>query len=373
MATKLTWPRRLEVFSSGTSDAQIVWRSLGSGPVTIERDGAVVAKGPDATLGAAVVEDLEPGSRAEVVVRPADGAARRLAVETLPPPGGAELCRFATLSDLHLGATSFGLAGLIKERPDLLVDHPDHCARAAVADATAWGAEALYLKGDLTHHAEPEHWERAGRFIASLPLPHRLILGNHDVQYDKQPAPASSMAQVGLERERFAVVDHPGLRVVLVDFSVDGRGTGVIGAEGEQLLEAAAVDRPLLVATHFHFHRHVMPWFWPLGIWRRSGGRLLRALRDVNPNVVVTSGHTHRTRSHPGGVVPLTEVGSPKDYPGVWGGYVVHEGGLVQVVRRVSEPSAMAWTDRTRRAVGGVWGLWSPGAHHDRSVVVRWN
>ena len=68
----------------------------------------------------------------------------------------------------------------------------------------------------------------------------------------------------------------------------------------------------------------------------------------------------------------VTEVGSPKDYPGTWGGYVVHEGGIRQVVRRIAEPDVIAWTEYTRRAVGGVWGLWSPGSLSDRCWSHTW-
>ncbi|MGI9603618.1 MAG: metallophosphoesterase family protein, partial [Acidimicrobiales bacterium] len=246
-------------------------------------------------------------------------------------------------------------------------------ARAAVAEATDWGADRLYLKGDLTHHSRPDDWDRVARFLDELELPHHLILGNHDVQYRKQIPPADAMARIGHQRQRLHIVDHPGLRVILVDFSKDTNTTGIIGAEAEQVLEAARGDMPVLLATHFHFHRSLVPWFWPLGIGYSSGRRFLEQLRQVNPRLVITSGHTHRNRAYTYGRIPITEVGSPKDYPGVWGEYTIYEGGLVQMVRRVAEPDALAWTDHTRRAVGGVWGLWSPGTADQRSLSHRWD
>ena len=48
-------------------------------------------------------------------------------------------------------------------------------------------------------------------------------------------------------------------------------------------------------------------------------------------------------------------------FPGTWAGYAVHEGGIRQVVRRVAAPDAIAWTDRTRHGLGGMWGLIAPG------------
>ena len=85
-----------------------------------------------------------------------------------------------------------------------------------------------------------------------------------------------------------------------------------------------------------------------------------------------TSGHTHRHRRHQIDGVPWTETGSPKDYPGTWTGYVVHEGGIRQIVRRVQAPDAIAWTDHTRIAAYGLWEHASPGRLDARCFNVPW-
>lgn len=72
------------------------------------------------------------------------------------------------------------------------------------------------------------------------------------------------------------------------------------------------------------------------------------------------------------GGVTVAEVGSTKDYPGQWAGYSVYEGGIRQVVRRVERPDAIAWTEMTARAIGGVWKWWSPGRMEDRCWTIRW-
>ncbi|MDH3755174.1 MAG: hypothetical protein OEU32_14985, partial [Acidimicrobiia bacterium] len=64
----ITAPRRVEVFAVGVDDAQIAWRSIGTGPVSVERDGVIVTKGATAELGVVVVDDLDPGSRHRFVV-----------------------------------------------------------------------------------------------------------------------------------------------------------------------------------------------------------------------------------------------------------------------------------------------------------------
>ena len=68
----------------------------------------------------------------------------------------------------------------------------------------------------------------------------------------------------------------------------------------------------------------------------------------ANPATLVTTGHTHRHRRRRHGPVVVTEVGSVKDHPGTWAGYLVYEGGIVQTVRRIMDPTALAWTERTR-------------------------
>ena len=47
--------------------------------------------------------------------------------------------------------------------------------------------------------------------------------------------------------------------------------------------------------------------------------------------------------------MPFVEVACAKDYPGVWAEYRVYEGGYTQVVRRISAPDALAWTERAGR------------------------
>jgi len=65
-------------------------------------------------------------------------------------------------------------------------------------------------------------------------------------------------------------------------------------------------------------------------------------------------------------------VGSTKDYPGTWAGYLVYEGGIVQTVRRVMARDAIRWTEQTARMFGGAWGRWSPGRLEDRAISHAW-
>ncbi|MDQ4071201.1 MAG: hypothetical protein M3203_17290, partial [Actinomycetota bacterium] len=85
------------------------------------------------------------------------------------------------------------------------------------------------------------------------------------------------------------------------------------------------------------------------------------------------AGHTHRNlvrRLPATGDVPWAEVGATKDYPGVWAEYRVHEGGIMQVVHRISSPEALSWTDRTREMFGGLYPSYSFGSLADRCFVL---
>jgi Icc protein len=68
------------------------------------------------------------------------------------------------------------------------------------------------------------------------------------------------------------------------------------------------------------------------------------------PNIVAyTAGHTHRHRVRPMSCgVPSVEVGCVKDFPGTWAEYRVYEGGITQVVHRISTPTALEWSERCR-------------------------
>ncbi len=123
-------------------------------------------------------------------------------------------------------------------------------------------------------------------------------------------------------------------------------------------------------------HHHLEPlwfsYFYPPGVRGRHTTRFLAEIAAANPNVFLSSGHTHRNRRRDVGSLVLTEVGSPQDYPGTWGSYVVHEAGIRQVTWRTEDPSTTPWIEYSRRAAGTLWGRWSPGRLRDRCFEHRW-
>jgi len=322
------------------------------------------------------------------------------------PPPGELLSRVATVSDLHLGAWRWGFFKTMREvgqsgdggaqvdngrssREQLLPpvpapgrapgpfadDHPVRCARSAIDDAVAWGTDLLVLKGDSAHHETVGCMSQLADLVDGYPsLPMLAIPGNHDV--DKGGRLASErLGSRGLAMIRQVEAhDLPGLRLVLADTTIPGRGMGSLDRVGDDVIDAAAQsDRPVMIVMHHQLQPARIARHWPIGIPAPASVEFLDRLDRLPQSIVVTSGHTHRNRVRRHGSVLITEVASTKDWPGVWAGYNVFDGGIEQVLRRVSAPSALQWTEYSRYAVGGLWARWSPGTLSDRCLAQAWS
>jgi 3',5'-cyclic-AMP phosphodiesterase len=382
--TRSRRPARLWLFSVEATAVQITWSALGPGPVRFAAGGSRAEVDLDGGPGAFVLDGLPPATPLELVVEGpgVPGGRWRQPFRTLDPPPGPELFRFATLSDLHLGEKAFGYFKTITE--PVAADEPYslRAARQALDDLMVWGAELVVVKGDITHSSATHQWERFGKLLADVDVPVEAIGGNHDSgQYGRARKRGgnrhrmdadAALARLGLRNDpRFR--DVPGLRLVLADTTIPRHHHGTLAGVEPALLDwAAESDRPVGVVLHHQLMRHPVPTFWPPGVPLREARPFLRRLAEVSPASMVTSGHTHRHRRWVVDGVVVTEVGSPKDYPGTWAGYVVHEGGIGQVVRRVGSPDILRWTDHSARAALTMWGRWSPGCLGERCFTHRW-
>jgi Icc protein len=367
-------PQRLEVFGVGPDWVQLTWSALGPGPVEVRcgdhRSVVVTDGGP----GAHLVDGLEPGRRQHIEVRAPGADPRVLAATTLPPPPGAELLRVATVSDVHVGSHSTGYLHTIVEIPEPEVPHAERCLRAAVDELTGWGARHLVVKGDLVDRSEQAHWDRVAAILDPVEIPVSVLPGNHERSKVGDVDPAVALDRLGVHLTTGAEhVDHDGVRIAMADTTRPGTDWGALEPVADDLVAAAAgAGGPVLVALHHQLMRSRVPTYLPPGIPGPQAASFLGRLVAANPRVLVTSGHTHRHRRHRMQGVTVTEVGSTKDFPGTWAGYHVHEGGIVQVVRRIAEPSCIRWTDHTRRAAVGIWGRWSPGPLASRCFSLTW-
>ncbi len=228
-------------------------------------------------------------------------------------------------------------------------------------------------KGDLTTRTVPSEVRDAGRILATSPVPVEALLGNHDNEMGVD-------SRAILEKEGLAVPwvprarDLPGVRLVLVN-TVQGDPRyhrGQLPPEMSRRAVQLTAESPgqAWVALHHPPELHRFPTVYPPGVPWGNSRHFLDALAAARPSALVTCGHRHRNRRYHYGPIVVSEVGATKDYPGVWAGYKVYDGGLVQVVRRISRPDVISWTEATRRAMNGQWHRWSPGRLDDRCFTL---
>jgi 3',5'-cyclic AMP phosphodiesterase CpdA len=269
---------------------------------------------------------------------------------------------------VHIGLEEFAFLPTVHDP----LAHPsrppsERCLGAAVHEARAWGAQLLVVKGDLTQHGTVDEAVRARELIGDLP--HLVLVGNHEVKRTQEDiAPVFGASFVRDVRTH----DVPGARLVLFDSSVPRKHTGTYAPHADEVIDAVRVDAPAVLLTHHHPMPLPVPHHWPPGVPSPQARRFFDRIVDANPRVLLSAGHTHRHRRHDHGPLVVTEVGATLHYPGTWAGYIVYEGGICQVVRRVAAPDAIAWTEATRRGVLGIWARWSPGRLDARCFSHTW-
>jgi 3',5'-cyclic-AMP phosphodiesterase len=290
-------------------------------------------------------------------------------VRTLDRPGGALLSRFATVNDVHFGEIE---CGRIDDRTDGPIQrpapgeppYPPTMNRGAAAEMADADLAAVIVKGDLTSGgsaAEFDEFEQCYRSTFRDRL--HVVRGNHDA-YLGQTAYAGD-----------TWIELPGAAVALMDTVIPGASTGALRAEQIEWLDthAAASDVPVLVLGH---HQQ---WVGGgrsddyFGMHPDSSDALAAVIAHRHSIIGYAAGHTHRHRVrwlHSG--VPSIEVGCVKDFPGTWAEYRVFEGGIIQVVHRISSPEALSWSERCRDLYadfGIDYASYALGALEDRCFV----
>ena len=307
-------------------------------------------------------DDLEPDTQYEY-----EGVEFR----TLPRPGEL-LCRFATVNDVHFGEIECGVLegfdlGPVFSSAEGEEPYPEMMNRGAIAEIEAIEPAAVIAKGDLTTHGSAEEYElfRAAYGSAFGDRLH-AVRGNHD----------------GYAGETFAadapfVVDLPGVRLAVLDTVIPLHTTGQVTADQIEWLDtlAADSDRPVLVFGHHHV--------WSPDSKSREAGYFGINPDDSDALVGVVArrpsilgyfaGHTHRNRVRrfdATGEVPWVEVACVKDFPGTWAEYRVHDGGILQIHRRISSEAALAWSEKTRGMFGGMYPTYAFGDLDHRCFAI---
>jgi 3',5'-cyclic AMP phosphodiesterase CpdA len=301
-------------------------------------------------------------------------------ITTLPRPPGELLCRVATVNDVHFGEIEAGRIDDHTDGPIQRVDpgedpYPETMNRGAVAEIAALAPSAVIAKGDLSTDGQTDEFGAfeaiyRGTFGERL----HVVRGNHDAY----------KFQDGYAGDQW--IDVPGLSIALLDTVIPGKTTGTLSAEQLAWLDdgAAAADRPVLVMGH---HQQ-----WIGGSADEIGGHddyfglhpdPSNALAEVVARrasiIGYTAGHTHRhrvrmmTNVDGAAAVPSIEIGCVKDFPGTWAEYRVYEGGVMQVVHRISTPEALRWSERCRhlyRDFGIDYESYALGSLEDRCVIL---
>jgi len=363
----------IEVFAVDHDGAQIAWRGLPAGVLAAVVGDKEMLLGEAGRPGVGEIRGLAAGSSHRVDLYVGRILTSRLTIDIPPRLPGRLLLKIATISDMHLGEETFGLTRTMRDRTEATDHYPLRCTLAAVREAKSWGAQLIVFKGDITQSGQPVHWDLFDRVLDELDVPIMAVPGNHDVVGIKGSIDHRRALELrGLDSHEVQIRDHGATRVIAVDSTIPRKGSGTFHGRFDALMSAVDTDQRVLMFTHHHFEYTPVRYFWPPGVRSTESAGVLEALAGVNPDILISSGHTHRNRSRTTAGLLVTEVGSVKDHPGVWAGYEVHQGGVRQTVRRVAEPSCVEWTDRTSTAVVGVWGRWSPGSIDQRSVSHLW-
>jgi 3',5'-cyclic-AMP phosphodiesterase len=281
-------------------------------------------------------------------------------VRTLVQPEGRLLATVATVNDVHFGETRCGVTGdpatdaigpILRAEPGA-PPYPDVMAQAAVAEIERLDPDAVVVKGDLTDSGLPEQYEAFLRTYGVLGARLHHVRGNHDAMRDPQLATEGAPYAVEL----------PSVTLAVFDTTTPGIVGGVLPSEQIEWFDALAASTTSRI---FAFGHHPV---WNLETTRRvdpdyviareDSAALLEVIRRHENIVGYFAGHTHTNRvrryaraRH----VPCVEVACAKDYPGVWSEYRVYEGGYTQVMRRISAPQALEWSERCRAMIQGIY------------------
>ncbi len=338
-------------------------------------------EGDDVSVTVHRIDDLKPES--DVIVELADphdaSVSHEVAFRTLPRPAGGLRCTVATVNDVHFGELTAGQIDDLEMGPILrsapgAEPYPEVMNRAAVDEMSAIDPEAVIVKGDLSLDGAPEEWaafEACYRTAFGDRL--HVVRGNHD-SYRHQTEYAGDQR-----------IDLPGLTIALLDTTIPGATTGDISAAQADWLDAianAATDPVIVMGHHQQWiagtsadpgeSRRSDDYF---GLHPDGSDRLDEVCARRQSIVAYAAGHTHRhrVRAMTESGIPSIEVGCTKDFPGTWAEYRVFEGGIIQVVHRMSSPEALAWSEPCRGLYADFdidYGTYALGELSDRCFVI---
>jgi 3',5'-cyclic AMP phosphodiesterase CpdA len=162
-----------------------------------------------------------------------------------------------------------------------------------------------------------------------------------------------------------------------LDTTIPTETTGRIDPEQFEWLEArlSSSTTPVMIMGHHQQWIEGPRSDDYFGIHPDSSDQLTDLVTKHSCVIAYTAGHTHRhrVRRMRDSNVPSIEIGCVKDFPGTWAEYRVYEGGVMQVVHRISSPEALAWSNRCRHLYqdfGVDYETYAMGTLDDRCLVL---
>jgi 3',5'-cyclic AMP phosphodiesterase CpdA len=211
----------------------------------------------------------------------------------------------------------------------------------AIHEMRALNPEVVIVKGDLTQDGTDEEFAAFREHYGSA-FGDSLVVarGNHDAYRGQNEFTGDSWITV------------PGLAVALLDTTIPTETTGRIDPEQFDWLDAhlSAATTPVIVMGHHQQWIEGNRSDTYFGLHPDSSDELDRLVVRHRNVVAYTAGHTHRHRVRYMALsgVPSIEIGCVKDFPGTWAEYRAYEGGIMQIVHRISTPDALLWSERCR-------------------------
>ena len=354
-----THPANAELMTVGPHEVVVTFTTGTEATVTTR-----VGDSETTTTGryhSATVDGLEPDTEYTLQVEGAEPDEwLPPAVRTLAKPPGALVARIATANDVHFGETRAGVTGdpatdaigpIMSVAPGEQ-PYPEVMGEAAVDEIARFDPDAVVVKGDLTDSGRLDQYESFLATYGALGARMYHVRGNHDAMRDPT---------MGSENTPFSV-DLAGATLAVLDTTEPRHVGGVLSREQIEWLDAraAAVTTPVFVFAHhpvwnLETNRPVDENYV---IARDDSAALLDVIRRRENMVGFFAGHTHTNRVlryERARRVPCVEVACEKDYPGVWSEYQVYEGGYTQVMRRISAPEALEWSERCRAMIQGIY------------------
>jgi len=308
------------------------------------------------------VDGLEPGRQYEIEGHD---------VRTLTAPG-ALLGRIATVNDVHFGETECGVVGGTDIGPVFSAEpgdepYPDVMNRGAVDEIRRIDPEVVVVKGDLTSTGTLDEY---GQFLDMYgsAFGDRLVhvRGNHDSYHGTAFADRPTQ-EIAVDGATLAVLDTARL----------GQVNGSVSADQIDWLDelATRTDDQVLVFGHHHVWNPELDarrddFF---GIRPDDSEALFEVFARRRNLLGYFAGHTHRNRRmhvEQAGGAAFVEVACVKDFPGAVAEYRIHEGGVCQVFRRISDPRCLEWSQRTRQMYEGGYGAYAFGRLADRCFTM---